>query len=73
MLVSFGTQNVDSRRCIGARVVTGVSLVLRIQGIGFDGGGHDNDGCPKGLVQDDDIIKCSHCCDIKDQRLDVEL
>jgi hypothetical protein len=43
LVVGFGSQIVDSRKCIGARVVAGVSLIPRIQSVGFNGGSHDYD------------------------------
>jgi hypothetical protein len=73
LVVGFGSQVVDSRECVKVRVVTGVSLVPRIQGVGFNGGSHGYDGCPKGLMQDDVILECSHHGDGVDQRLNVEL
>ena len=73
LVVGFGSQIVDSRKCIGARVVAGVSLVPRIQGVGFNGGSYGNNECPKGLVQGDIILGCSHPGDGMDQRLNVEL
>ncbi len=72
-VVGFGSQIVDSRKCIGVGAVARVSLVPRIQSRGFDGGCHGHDGCSKGLVKDDVILKCSHCDDGVDQRLNVEL
>jgi hypothetical protein len=64
---------VGLRRCIRARVIAGISLVQRIQSVGFDGRCHGHDGCSKRLVQDDVILKCSQCGDGVDQRLNVEL
>jgi hypothetical protein len=43
LVVGFGSQIVDSRKCIGARVAAGVSLIPRIQSVGFNGGSHDYD------------------------------
>ncbi len=56
-----------------ARVVAGISLVPRVQSVGFDGRCHNHERCPKRLVQDDFILKCSQHGDGADQRLNVEL
>ncbi len=58
LVVSFGSQIVGSGECIRKGVVTGVSLVPRIQNVGFDGRYHGHNGFFKGMVQDDVILKC---------------
>jgi hypothetical protein len=74
LVIGFGSRIVGSRNCTRLGVFAGVSLVPRIQSVGFDGGCHGQDGCSsKGLVQDDVILKCSHCDDDVDQRLNVDL
>ncbi len=64
---------VGLRRSIRARVVAEISLVLRVQNVGFGGRCHGHNRCPKRLVQDDVILKCSQSGDGMDQRLNVEL
>ncbi len=73
LVVGFWSQIVGSGKCLRARVVAGVSLVPRIQSVGFDGGCNVHNGCPEGLVQDDVILKYSHFNNGMDQRLNVKL
>ncbi len=69
----ISSQIVGLTRSIRARVVAGISLVPRVQSVGFDGRCHGHNRCPKRLVQDDVILKCSQRGHDVDQRLNVEL
>ncbi len=64
---------VGLRRSVRARCVAGISLVPRVQSVGFDVRCHGHDRCPKRLVQDDVILECSQCGNGTDQRLNIEL